>query len=227
MNIGIVGVGRFGQLLQKHLSTQHTVFTFTEQQPKEQLQDCELVIYAVPNRLLEQAIEQTKKYIHKDTIVMDVGSVKTFPCATLFRHFSNNILGTHPLFGPDSANESWQNHKMVFCRLTISDHKYQHVKTIFTDLGVSAIETTPEEHDKAMAKTQALVHFIGRALTGLTEQAIATPDYENLLAMMQKVTNDTWELFFDMQKLNPYAAAVRRDFIKQLQELELKITQQS
>lgn len=226
MNIGIIGIGRFGQLLHKQLSLKHRVFTFTEQQSKEQLQQCELVIYAVPNRALERAIIQTKNYIHQDAIVMDVGSVKTMPCKMLAQYFSDNVLGTHPLFGPDSASTTWRNHKMVFCRLNISDSKYQAVKTIFTDLGINAINTTPEEHDRTMAQTQALVHFIGRALTGLTEQTIATPDYENLLAMMQKVTNDTWELFFDMQKLNPYAASVRRDFIKQLQELELKITQQ-
>lgn len=216
MRIGIIGAGRFGRLLQQHLSTDNTV---QMDNPK----DCELVIFAVPNQLLEQAIQQWKSQIPENAIVIDVGSVKTIPCQLLQKYFSKNVLGTHPLYGPDSASESWQGHKIVFCRLQIDDHAYDQVKQLFVSRGVTIHECTPAEHDQMMAKTQALIHFIGRALTGLEPQQIATPDYDNMLQMMQKVTNDTWELFYDMQTLNPYAEPVRKNFIGKINQLDKDI----
>lgn len=216
MRIGIIGAGRFGTLLQTHLATDNTV-------QMDDPQGCDLVIFAVPNRSLEQAIQQWKLQISTTAIVMDVGSVKTKPCAILQKHFSNNVLGTHPLFGPDSAGDSWQGRKMVFCKLACSDTVYTVVQKLFTDRGVLVIECTPAEHDQMMAKTQALIHFIGRALTGLEPQQIATPDYDHMLQMMQKVTNDTWELFYDMQTLNPYAESIRKNFLKKIESLDKDI----
>ena len=216
MHIGIIGAGRFGTFLQKHLSTDNTVMM-------DNPAGCDLVIFAVPNRNLEQAIAQWKPLIPDAAIIMDVGSVKTKPCQILQKQFSKNIVGTHPLYGPDSAKESWQGHKVVFCRLKIDDESYRRVKDLFTSRGVTVYECSPEEHDQMMAKTQALVHFIGRALTGLEPQDIATPDYANLLKMMEKVTHDTWELFYDMQTLNPYAEPIRQNFIKKITQLDQDI----
>lgn len=227
MVIGIIGAGRFGTLLHKHLSTDNTVYVFDQGDDMHNLSQCELVIFAVPNRNLAAAVHDYKQYISQDAVVMDVGSVKMQPCEILRTAFANNTLGTHPLFGPDSAGDSWQGHKMVFCRINISDDQYDEVKNIFTRRGVKAFECTPGEHDQMMAKTQALVHFIGRALTGIEPQEISTPDYANLLKMMEKVTNDTWELFFDMQNLNPYAEVERKRLLQAMSHLEKSIDEQN
>ncbi|MDP3970386.1 MAG: prephenate dehydrogenase [bacterium] len=226
MNIGIIGAGRFGKLLAEQLENDNKIFLFDKLDDKDELESCNLVIYAVPNSLLQDVINETKEFIQSDAIVMDVGSVKIKPCAVLQEAFGENILGTHPLFGPDSASDSWEGHKMVFCKLNIPDDQYNKVKELFISRGVKAIECSPEEHDKMMAKTQALVHYIGRALSGIKEQEISTPDYANLLRMMEKVTHDTWELFYDMQNLNPYAKLEREKFSKNIAELEEKINQE-
>lgn len=230
MTIAIIGAGRFGSVLQKFLSTDNTVHVFDKTSRVDGLRECALVIFAVPNRLLREAIQQWKPHLAPDATVMDVGSVKTIPCKILLEafnpaqtHSNASVLGTHPLFGPDSAKDSWQGHKMVFCRLQIADAAYQQVQELFRSRGVQIIECPPEQHDHMMAQTQALVHFIGRALTGLRPQEIATPDYANLLRMMEKVTHDTWELFYDMQTLNPFAAAVRKDFVKKIEQLDKNI----
>ncbi len=216
MTIGTNGAGRFGTLLQKHLSTDNHV---TMDNPT----DCELVIFAVPNRNLEQAIEQWKPQIATTATVMDVGSIKTIPCQILQKHFPNNSIGSHPMYGPDSAGDSWQGRKMVFCKLQCPEAAYKTVQELFISRGVAVIECSPTEHDQMMAKSQALIHFIGRALTGLEPQQIATPDYDHMLQMMQKVTNDTWELFYDMQTLNPYAEPIRKNFITKVKQLDKDI----
>ena len=223
MNIAIIGNGRFGALLCSHLDRDNDVQVFDVAHDKSAVAKAELVIFAVPNRVLAEAVAEVQPHVRQQAVVMDVGSVKTIPCQILQDNFSSNVLGTHPLFGPDSAGESWQDHKMVFCKLNIADDRYAKVKELFTGRGVKAIECTPEEHDRMMAKTQALVHFIGRALDGSEPQEISTPDYANLLHMMEKVTNDTWELFVDMQNLNPYAAVERQQLLENLTILQNKI----
>lgn len=227
MQIAIIGRGRFGTLLQQHLQTDHAVHMFDQADDKATVAQAELVIFAVPNRQLEQVITEVKPFVSAKAMVMDVGSVKVVPCRLLQQHFSQNVLGTHPLFGPDSARDSWQGHKAVFCRLQISDANYARVQELFTSRGVTIFECTPAEHDAMMAKTQALVHYIGRALTGLQSQDISTPDYANLLRMMEKVTNDTYELFYDMQTLNPFAREVRHDLLTKLHQLEYDIVTHS
>jgi len=69
------------------------------------------------------------------------------------------------------------------------------------------------------------VHFIGRGLTklNLQPQPISTPDYASLLRMNSMVQNDTWQLFLDMQKYNPYAAKTREAFIDNLAEVQKQI----
>lgn len=227
MNIAILGNGRFGTLLQQHLHTDHTVTMFAQTDNKAPVRDADLIILAVPNRALEQAVLEIKPHVAEHAIVMDVGSVKVKPCEILLRQLQRNVVGTHPLFGPDSAHDSWQGHKVVMCRLQINDADYARVQQLFTSRGVTIFECTPAEHDQMMAKTQALVHFIGRALTGLQPQDIATPDYANLLRMMAKVTNDTWELFYDMQTLNPFAHTVRNDLVRKLLALHYDIITQA
>jgi len=38
---------------------------------------------------------------------------------------------------------------------------------------------------------------------GLIQQAIATPWYETVIGMLEIVPNDTWELFHDLQNIQP------------------------
>ncbi len=68
-----------------------------------------------------------------------------------------------------------------------------------------------------------MVHFIGRGLPHLKAQKIATPGYSRLLHMIDVVHNDTWELFYDMQQLNPYAAQERKKYLANLRRIEDKV----
>ena len=76
-----------------------------------------------------------------------------------------------------------------------------------------------------MARSQALVHLLGRAFSDLKleEQEISTPDYESLLRIDHLVTNDTWQLFNDMQVYNPYTPLMRLTLRQSLDMLEEKI----
>lgn len=227
MIIGIIGYGRFGRLLHKHLKKNSRIKIYKKETNKDSLKNCDLVILAVPINAILEVVLEIKDKIDKNTVVMDVCSVKVKPARIMKKYLKDNIIAAHPLFGPDSAKRGFKDHKMVLCPLSITDKNFNKIKKIFTKLGIEIILSTPKQHDIMMAKSQALVHFIGRGLKDIKPQTIATPDYYNLLTMMDKVTNDTWELFYDMQNLNPYADKERQKFIKNILSLENKIKEKN
>ncbi len=64
---------------------------------------------------------------------------------------------------------------------------------------------SPLEHNHKMASTLGIVNFFGRGFLemGLIQQAIATPWYETVIGILEIVPNDTWELFHDLQNIQP------------------------
>ena len=114
---------------------------------------------------------------------------------------------------------------MVVCPLRQKDETLEVIKSVFADLKLKIIETTPEDHDRQAAKSLSLVHFIGRGLEGVDfkKQEITTLGFERLLAVCETVSNDTWQLFYDMQRYNPYADEVRKGFMEALVDINKKI----
>ena len=84
------------------------------------------------------------------------------------------------------------------------------------------IEATPEDHDRQIAVSLALTHFIGRALSefGAEPLEIDTEGYSRLLHILDVVTHDTWQLFVDMHQYNPFAGETREAFISALKAID-------
>ena len=132
------------------------------------------------------------------------------------------IIATHPLFGPDSVKRlGIEGQKIVVSPVRVTEEQLNMFEKMFEKMKFKIIHATPEEHDRQMARSQALVHFLGRGLAelDLQDQEISTPDYQSLLRINDLVTNDTLQLFLDMQRFNPYAKEVREELIQALQKL--------
>jgi len=242
MTIGIIGFSRFGQLLAKILKPYAEVMVFNRSDRSseakeigvawsslEQVCQCDWVIVAVAISATEEMIKKTAPLLKKGNLVMDVCSVKVLPSQWLEKYISkeNEIMATHPMFGPDSAKNGTKDLQWILCPLRISDLTLKNVKDVLNKLEVKIIETTPEEHDKQAATSLALVHFIGRGLEefGIKPQQISTIGFARLLQVNETVTNDSFQLFLDMQKFNPYTKETRERFIASLKKVEQKISQ--
>lgn len=153
--------------------------------------------------------------LHPRTIVADTCSVKVEPLADLDRVIpaENPLLGTHPMFGPDSARNGADGLPMVFSPVRIAPDQLAMVQDFFRKYQLDQLVMTPEEHDREAAYTQGITHFIGRVLKDLDlkPSPIATLGYTRLLQVMEQTCNDPWSLFMDLQQRNPYTAAMRRD----------------
>jgi len=240
---GVIGCGRFGALWASRLAEHGDVLVYDKRQgraehlthdvdvqpvPLEAAAKSDILFIAVPISEFEGVCKELKSHLGPRTVVIDTCSVKVHPVKAMCKNFPKGQLtiGTHPLFGPDSvARLGMMGRKIVVCNGKSVPRVYARIIALLKKMGLRVIEATPEEHDRSMAASQALVHFIGRGLAGLNlkERTIVTPDYETLLRMQALVVNDTWQLFHDMQTYNPYTAKERKALIQSLQDVETKL----
>ncbi len=236
--IGIIGFGRFSALMTRYLSSDFDIRISTRKNRQEDikalgafqvsLEDvCRLpcIILSVPISAMEDMLRRISSLLRPDTLVIDVCSVKTHPVKWMRDILPDtvSILATHPMFGPDSAANSLAGRKIVLCRERIEEDRYRKIKAYLVSKKLTVIETSPEEHDKQIATTLSLVHFVGRSLAefGATRLDIDTEGYKRLLHILEVTQHDTWELFLDMHKYNPYAKATRSKFMAAMKKIDI------
>lgn len=236
--IGLIGYGRFGRLTVGHLAPDFEVAVYTRSSDKDadigaaggrlvSLQEAcaqRIVILCVPISAIQTTLGQITPMLAPGTIVADVCSVKELPARWMRQMLpeSVQILATHPMFGPDSAARSLHGHKIVLCPERISPAPYRKVRGWLEKKGLTLIETTPAEHDRKIAVSLSLTHFIGRSLSefGAEPLDIDTEGYKRLLHILGVVKNDTWQLFEDMHRFNPYARRKREDFMAAMARID-------
>lgn len=231
MKLAIIGFGRLGSHLSKFMREHFDIIVYDKdiskkKQAKElgltwcqQLEDigqADIVIPFVPISAFEETIQQLSKVVRQDAVVVDVCSVKVLPVQQMQKHLPEpiQILATHPMFGPDSSENTLFGQKIVLCPIRIEEKLYADIKHFLNKFGLKVIESTAEEHDHQIANTLLLSHLVGRTLLdfGAEEHDIDTLGYRRLLKILGTVENDSWQLFEDMNKFNPYAKEMRENF---------------
>ena len=238
--IVIIGFGRFGTLITRYLSRDFDVFVYNRSDKAGEIRaagaepaDLALAagqrvdVLSVPISRMEATLERIAPLLAPDAVVADVCSVKVYPVRWMTARLppTVSILATHPMFGPDSAADSLHDRKIVLCRGRIAEARYDKIKSFLTSRGLIVVETTPEEHDRQIARSLCLTHFIGRSLDafGAGELIIDTEGYKRLLHILGVVTHDTWQLFVDMNRYNPYAAENRQGFMAAMAAIEERL----
>ncbi|MEK7624100.1 MAG: prephenate dehydrogenase/arogenate dehydrogenase family protein [Patescibacteria group bacterium] len=167
---GVIGYGRFGKLWANSLAQFGRVLAHDKGipscSPLANVAKSDILFLAVPISQFESSVQELLPVLEPKTIVVDMCSVKVYPTEVLQRLLPQEqaFATTHPLFGPDSVAESGiKGKKIVFCPIRLSEDQENELHTLFATLGLVVIVTTPEIHDEHMARSQALVHFLGRA----------------------------------------------------------------
>jgi len=234
--IGIFGFGRFGKMIATYLAEDFDVSVFNRTDKSSEIQKtgaraaslstvCQqnIVILCVPISILQEVLKKIAPVLKKDVLVVDVCSVKEHPSQWMKDLLPEtvSILATHPMFGPDSASDSLENRKIFLGRVRIKEKLYQKIKSYLSAKGLIVIESTPKDHDEQIAVSLALTHFIGRTLSefGAGPLNIDTEGYKRLLHILDVVDHDTWQLFCDMHRYNPYAKEKRIAFMEAMKKI--------
>lgn len=215
--VGIIGFGRFGRVLAKLLGDVCTLHVYdksdiTDETVKalslDEVCQCKSLFLAVPIRALESILAEIAPKLSEGTVVIDVCSVKVYPVQLMQQYLPDNIdiIASHPMFGPDSIAVN-NNLRMMWHVIRNVTGQATYWQQCFSDKGIELIEITPDKHDRMVAYSQGITHFLGRALEQMDAQATAvdTVGYQSLLQVMQQTCYDSWELFSDLQNYNPYS----------------------
>jgi prephenate dehydrogenase len=238
--IGVFGFGRFGRLMARYLAqdfpvsvcdtggkTEAIAAVGARPATLEQTAGQKIVILSVPISAIVEMIGRIGPHLESGALVVDVCSVKVLPDRWLAEQLPPDIgyLPTHPMFGPDSAADALEARKIVLCPGRVEARRYASIRSYLEKRGLVVIETTPEAHDREIAVSLALTHFIGRSLSrfGAGPLRIDTEGYKRLLHILGVVENDTWELFSDMNRYNPYADEIRERFKGAMGEIEERL----
>lgn len=237
MRIGIYGLGRFGSFwasLCSHLGTvcaynrsSRPVPAGIESVDLPGLAQSDVIFLCCAISAMPEVCSALAPLLKPGCLVMDTCSVKIWPVQQMLGAFADNIeiIGTHPMFGPDSARNGVVGLPMVFSPVRASMEHFQHWVQLFTGLGLHAIIMTPDEHDQEAARTQGITHFMGRlfAEMNLKSSTIATLGYNRLTEVMEQTCHDPWQLFLDLQHYNPHTAAVRAEVLRAIERLNQQL----
>ncbi|MDX1661061.1 MAG: prephenate dehydrogenase [Gemmatimonadota bacterium] len=222
--VGIVGFGRCGHLAARLLSERGKV-AVTDVRDRsleaeamgvtwadlDAVADRPVVLLAVPIRSLPSVLDELAPRLSPGALVVDLASVKIEPMRWMAERLPDGVerVGTHPLFGPDTAREHGIEGQWI--AVTPAEGHESAADRVVAEarrLGLRPIVTTPEDHDRQMARSQALVFLVARAArsAGLGSAEYGTPSERRVGAALRMVEEDTDQLYEDIVQLNPYAA---------------------
>ncbi len=229
--VGVVGLGRFGRLWASMLQGDFTLSAYdsdpgqraeaeraglTPASLRETLA-ADAVFYCVPISAFERTLTEHLPLFEElggTRTLIDVLSVKLHPREVFDRHLpaTYQALLTHPLFGPDSvAASGLEGQTIVVDGFRMTPVALDAWKAYFTSKGLVVVPMSADAHDRLAAQSQGVTHFVGRTLErfGFAQTPIDTLGTRRLHDVTSQVSNDTWQLFVDLQTLNPHTRAMR------------------
>lgn len=229
-DVGIVGFGRCGRLAAEVLADGRRV-AVTD--PRDRRADAEalgvewadldgvasrpVVLLAVPIRAIPEILDDLAPRLAPGAVVVDMASVKTKPMAWMEERLPGSVsfVGTHPLFGPDSVRErGLEGQAIAITPARGHEAAAERVTAAARALGLRPVVTTPEDHDRQMARSQALVFLVARSIraAGLDAAELGTPSEHRVSSALRLVDADSRELYEDILTLNPWAAEALTGF---------------
>jgi len=228
MTIGIVGYGSFGTLIETlvaRFAPEVAVRVHSSRHAPdgnrfvslEEVGKCDAVILSVPISAFEETLIKILPHIGERTILVDVATVKLHTTEVLKRlAVGRRYFATHPMFGPESytkTNGDVRGYRIVVCASTLSAEEDTGITDFFKRCGFDVITMPPEQHDKHLAETLFLTHFIGQIVDRgkFNRTDIDTVSFGFLMNAVEIVRSST-ALFQEVYHYNPYCEETLRRF---------------
>lgn len=240
--LGVIGFGQFAQFFIPYLKPNFSRICVSSRSNKskearqlgvdfvsvKEAAGQNVVMLAVPISQIENVLMEIKDTVMPDAIVMDVCSVKIYPVNLMKRILAKNvnIIGTHPLFGPQSGKRGLKGLEIILCPARTDKKSVKKTEAIFKQIGLKIILTTPDKHDRIMANTQALTHFFAQGVLKTIKKQnfdFSTPSSRKLFSITKDVREDSMALFRDIETFNPYAKTIRKKLVENLNKINKQL----
>ncbi len=207
MNIGIVGLGLIGGSIGLKLQRlNHTIYGVTNNNLNKKkaidrklanfvscdfgiLQECSLIILALPIKDLINPSKGLISAIPKEAIVTDVGSIKE-PIINIWEKIHPLFVGSHPMAGTeekgvDSGFESlFDNAKWIITPTSkTNSNALKKLSKLINYMECEILIASPKEHDEAVSFISHLPIFVAASLI----KTAYVEDNKSLLDLTQRL----------------------------------------
>jgi len=182
--------------------------------------NADIIIISVPIDNFEQVISQIAPYTNLGQLIIDITSLKVRPVEIMHNYFkAENILGTHPVFGPGATGIKGQN----FILTPTSNEETalaNKVRTFLETKGANVSLMTPREHDEMMSVVLGLAHFISivaaDTLLGFEKfnemKRVGGTTFKLLYTLIESVISEDPQLYASLQMNFPDIVKVEQLF---------------
>jgi len=229
--IGIIGFGRFGNVAARLCARIATVYVYDPRFKRgrvrmagvsvrsiDEVASQEVVILAVPVSALSSVLSTIAPCVRPGSLIVDVCAVKVLPVQWMkdLLPESVSIIGSHPLFGPDTVHDSAKGHRIVLVPARVTRNALRKAARFLRSHGLVVDLMSADEHDRMIAQTLLVTQFVGR-MVGKAQLPVwngSTRTYQTLRGLVGVAERDSEQLLLDMWKFNPYAPRVSRALLR-------------
>ena len=184
---------------------------------------CSVVVVSVPIRKTLSIIRRVGPMMSEGSLLMDLPSVKERPLAAMMKSSRSEVVGLHPLFGPDDATEE---KRVVICKGR-GERGMRWIRALLEGAGLETQMMDPAEHDRLMGLVQGANHLATLALalsirsSGMPLERLnqcVTPAFKERLERIVKMLRQPSELFSSLLMENPHAGDSMKAFAGSVEE---------
>lgn len=192
--------------------------------------DVDLIVVAAPIDASRKIIEELG-LLRPPGLVFDVSSIKA-PLVDSLRRAADaglNICSVHPMFGPDTRLLAGHHVLLADCG---NAGAVIRARALFDETMASLVEVSLAQHDRLMAWVLGLSHALNVAFAAALADsdmeadqlaAISSTTFQRQLDIATDVTAENPELYFEIQRLNPYEGGVLEALRRALGSLESSV----
>lgn len=233
VTVGIIGgTGKMGQFFKKFFEQNNCKVIISSRKTNLKPEDCakqsDVVLVSVPIESTVETIKKISHHVNKGSLLMDTTSIKTEPVEAMLRYSKCEVIGMHPLFGPNIS--SLKHQTVVLCPARTKKW-IKWTKNIFEKNYANVKISTPQKHDEMMSVIQCLNHFstlsVAYAMKSLGTKIgesleYSSPVYKLRMAMVGRILNQNPELYAGIEMRNRKSAKAIKayaDSVKSLQKI--------
>jgi len=186
----------------------------------------DVTVIAAPIGVTVEILEEMAS-IGRKGLVFDIGSLKS-PLESALKKLAANgtkVTSLHPMFGPDT--ELLSGRHVLFLEVG-SPEATKEAQRLFASTMARQIEMKLEDHDRLIAYVLGLSHALNIAFfTALRESGEKLPNLADLssttfdaqLEVAARVADESPQLYFEIQNLNPHGLAPLRELAKAVEQI--------
>jgi prephenate dehydrogenase len=169
--------------------------------PLKMAEQSDVVVISVPIQVTEKVIKEIGPLVREDGLLMDLTSLKKGPLNAMLLYSKCQVVGLHPLFGPESTGK--KDRRIAICPGR-GDEGLNWISTILRDEGYGITHIDAEIHDRIMGIIQGVNHFSTLALALTIRDSgfdledfedLSTVDFDDRLRRIKTMLNQPEELF--------------------------------